>query len=232
MSSVYVSANAPREAPALLAIAVFLFYGEVNGWVNHALVPAAPAGFWAADLVFQCVLPFALLLRLRRQFQLGPADYGLKPITRWGDLVGTTLVVTVLASMAYLVAVRLALLFLYVSGRTAWAEAFFAYQAVIPAGPMHLPVVVYFALTAGIFESIIYIGLPWVLWRERFGSRSGWGFTFVSSVLFASIHWEQGVPGAVGALVFGLVACRVYLKVRDLWPIVVAHVLVDLAAFW
>jgi hypothetical protein len=232
MSSASDSRVSQRGGFALLTIATFVLYGEVDGLTNRALFSVAPALFWIADLFFYSLVPVALLVYLNAQLRITPAEYGLRSIGRWGEFLGTTFLFVFLLVAAYEISARISWIVLYRTGFAELATPFFSYHSAIPAGLLHLPAVAYLAVSAGLLESILFIGLPWLLWREWFGGLHGGRFAFASSVVFASVHWEQGALGLIGALVFGLVACRLYLKIGDLWPIVAAHTLVDFVNFW
>jgi membrane protease YdiL (CAAX protease family) len=53
----------------------------------------------------------------------------------------------------------------------------------------------------------------------------------VSSVLRGSYHLYQGFGGFVGNVVMGLVFGRVWQRTNRLWPMVIAHTLLDVVAF-
>nr|WP_051442483.1 CPBP family intramembrane glutamic endopeptidase [Saccharomonospora iraqiensis] len=53
----------------------------------------------------------------------------------------------------------------------------------------------------------------------------------VSSVLRGAYHLYQGLGGFVGNLVMGLVFGRVWQRTNRLWPLVIAHTLLDVVAF-
>jgi membrane protease YdiL (CAAX protease family) len=53
----------------------------------------------------------------------------------------------------------------------------------------------------------------------------------VSAVLRGSYHLYQGLGGFVGNLVMGLVFGRIWQRTNRLWPLVVAHTLLDVVAF-
>ncbi|WP_237774587.1 CPBP family intramembrane glutamic endopeptidase [Actinosynnema sp. ALI-1.44] len=53
----------------------------------------------------------------------------------------------------------------------------------------------------------------------------------VSSVLRGSYHLYQGFGGFVGNVVMGLVFGRVWQRTTRLWPLVIAHTLLDVVAF-
>lgn len=53
----------------------------------------------------------------------------------------------------------------------------------------------------------------------------------VSAVLRGSYHFYQGVGGFVGNLLMGLIFGRVWQRTNRLWPLVIAHALLDVVAF-
>ncbi|WP_232211839.1 CPBP family intramembrane glutamic endopeptidase [Saccharomonospora halophila] len=53
----------------------------------------------------------------------------------------------------------------------------------------------------------------------------------VSSVLRGAYHLYQGLGGFVGNLVMGLIFGRVWQRTNRLWPLVIAHTLLDVVAF-
>ncbi|PRX47870.1 membrane protease YdiL (CAAX protease family) [Prauserella shujinwangii] len=73
--------------------------------------------------------------------------------------------------------------------------------------------------------------VAYVLTRLR---QLGWGENrslLLAAVLRGSYHLYQGVGGFVGNLVMGLVFGRVWQRTNRLWPLVVAHTLLDVVAF-
>jgi membrane protease YdiL (CAAX protease family) len=52
-----------------------------------------------------------------------------------------------------------------------------------------------------------------------------------TSIVFALVHWENGGPGLLAAGAYGFGAALLYLKLRNLWPLVVAHVVTDVISF-
>lgn len=58
-----------------------------------------------------------------------------------------------------------------------------------------------------------------------------WVVVVVSALLRASYHLYQGVGPGVGNVVMGLVFAGFYLKYRRVMPLVVAHLLLDVAGF-
>ena len=92
-----------------------------------------------------------------------------------------------------------------------------------------IPVLVLAAVENAVLEEVIMIGylftrLSQLHWR--------WPWILVlSAVVRGSYHLYQGFGGFVGNLIMGAVFGLIYLKFRRVMPLVVAHTLLDVAAF-
>jgi len=67
-------------------------------------------------------------------------------------------------------------------------------------------------------------------WLKSAG-RPGWKIVLISSVLFALSHWSKGIGNISTAILFGLLAMIVYLKMKRIWPLILAHWIVNFIAF-
>lgn len=201
----------------------------LNGFYNGPLFRLNPWLFWAADLALFVLAPIAILFSLAKFSQILPKHYGLK-FPPFGGLesVATSVFLAVVLAITYEAAKNIGWAFTW----RWYVEPDFSYGSVTPSGLLRPLVAGYWAFTAGLVESVFYIGLPWYLWRNHFGlTHRRKFFLLVSAALFAAVHWEQGLHNVVGAFAFGFVACLIYWKINDLWPIVGAHTLIDLALF-
>ncbi|OZM73158.1 CPBP family intramembrane metalloprotease [Amycolatopsis antarctica] len=78
-------------------------------------------------------------------------------------------------------------------------------------------------------EEILVVG--YILTRLR---QLGWkenSSLLLAAILRGSYHLYQGFGGFLGNLVMGLVFGRVWQRTNRLWPLVVAHTLLDVVAF-
>ena len=213
--------------PRLLAIAltsVPIVNGEINGFYNPPLFRASPSLFWAVDFASFVMVPGLIALWLAKFGGIRPKQYGLQfPPPLRGELLGSSLFIGVVLFILYFVPQRLVWAF------SGYPISEFSYGTAIPSGVLRFPVVLYMSLSAGLMESVFLLALPWFFWRQHPSlAQRRTLFVWASSIVFASIHWEQGLHGVVGALVFGYAACLLYWKLNDLWPIVGAHAFVDL----
>ena len=206
----------------------YVAFAELNGYFNGPLYAFDPVLFWTVEAFFNVVFPAFGFWFLMRFSGVRPAHYGLAfppPLAR--ELFGASMFFAVMLFAIYFIPYRV------VWALSGYPSSHFSYGQVLPSGLARVPTVVYLALTAGLIESAVYIGLPRLLWRHLLGPNRGKSlFVWSSAAVFASVHWEQGAHGVIGAFAFGYVACRLYLKIADLWPIVGAHIAIDLVAFW
>lgn len=90
------------------------------------------------------------------------------------------------------------------------------------------PVSVLIAFQNGFLEEALVVG--YLLLRLRQLDLSPWWAIAASAVLRGSYHLYQGYGGFIGNVVMGVVFAFVFLRWRRLWPLVVAHGLIDTVA--
>lgn len=92
-----------------------------------------------------------------------------------------------------------------------------------------VPVLVLAAFQNAALEEVVMIGFLFTRFRQI-----GWSWPVlivVSAVIRGSYHLYQGFGGFVGNLVMGLIFGLIYLRWKRVAPLVVAHTLLDIAAF-
>ena len=91
------------------------------------------------------------------------------------------------------------------------------------------PVLIASAAQNAIVEEVIMLGYLFTRWTQ-----AGWRLPAVlltSAVVRGSYHLYQGFGGFLGNLIMGLIFGLVYLRVRRVLPMVVAHTILDTVAF-
>lgn len=78
-------------------------------------------------------------------------------------------------------------------------------------------------------EEVLVVG--YLLTRLRQLGLSENASLLVSAVLRGAYHLYQGFGGFIGNLVMGLVFGRIWQRTGRLWPLVIAHALLDIVAF-
>jgi hypothetical protein len=100
---------------------------------------------------------------------------------------------------------------------------------VLPPGIKQVDVLVGVALVA-ISEELLCRKFAKVVLRAYL--RSDAQLIVVSALLFAGMHWSHGVPNVIYIFLEGLLDMAVYLRVGALWPLIVAHYVIDVIWFW
>jgi membrane protease YdiL (CAAX protease family) len=102
---------------------------------------------------------------------------------------------------------------------------------VVPVPPLGhwwtVPVLILNAVEAGLLEEVIAVYLIARLRQLELSAAAAVG---LAAVLRGSYHLYQGWGGFLGNLAMGVLFGSVFVRTRRAWPLVVAHVLLDVAA--
>ena len=92
-----------------------------------------------------------------------------------------------------------------------------------------IPMLILAAAKNGVLEEVLVVGyLTERLRRLRWGAA---GIVVTSAAIRASYHLYQGWAAFAGNFVMGVIFSVFYLRRGRLWPLVIAHTLIDVAAF-
>jgi CAAX protease family protein len=208
-------------ALSLLASAVYavldLLSAPVSGVAVASVDQNARLSIQLADIVFG-LAPVALVFHLVRRSGEGPEPFGLRPRAPGPDVslgVVLGLAVSIVGLGVYLGSVAL-----HVN------------RFVVPVPPLGhwwtVPILILGAVQAGLLEEVIVVG--YLIHRLE---QLGWSSPAAivgSAVLRGSYHLYQGWGGFAGNLAMGLFFGWLFVRLRRTWPLVVAHVLVDVLA--
>lgn len=92
-----------------------------------------------------------------------------------------------------------------------------------------IPVLLVWSAANAFGEEIVVV--MWLMSRLR---HLGWGLPAAiaaSSILRGSYHLYQGVSAGLGNIIMGLVFAYFYHRTGKVWPLVIAHFLIDAVAF-
>jgi membrane protease YdiL (CAAX protease family) len=92
-----------------------------------------------------------------------------------------------------------------------------------------VPVLALLAFGNGFVEEVTVVG--YLITRMRDARFSLGVAVFASCVLRGSYHLYQGFGGFIGNLIMGFVFVIVWRKTGRLWPLIIAHTLIDAATF-
>lgn len=92
-----------------------------------------------------------------------------------------------------------------------------------------IPVLILWALRAGLGEEIIVVG--YLFDRLKAIGWTPWVIVSTAAVLRGTYHLYQGFGGFAGNIAMGLIFGAVYLRTKRLAPLIIAHVVIDITAF-
>ena len=92
-----------------------------------------------------------------------------------------------------------------------------------------LPVLILAAIENGFLEEALVVG--YLITRLEQLRLPGWAAIAISAVLRGSYHLYQGFGGFLGNAVMGVVFAWWFRRTRRLWPLVIAHSLLDIFSF-
>jgi uncharacterized protein len=161
----------------------------------------------------------ALGLYLLWRSGFGPARIGLSRPQWRGDVLG---------GLGLAALIGLPGLGLYVAARVLGLSA-----SVVPSSLTdtwwRVPVLVAAAFANGLAEEVIVVG--YLMTRLRQLGVGSAGAIVWSSLLRGAYHLYQGFSAGLGNLAMGLVFGYVWSRTGRLWPLVIAHAIIDAVAF-
>ncbi len=92
-----------------------------------------------------------------------------------------------------------------------------------------LPVLILAAVENGFLEEVLVVG--YLLTRLDQLKVTPWIAILISAVLRGSYHLYQGFGGFLGNAIMGVVFAYWFRRTRRLWPLVIAHSLLDITVF-
>jgi hypothetical protein len=217
------------QQAAFVVLLPFISLHLADGLWKPILVAGPTIYFWAYDLFTWVVVPVVCLAALHKSSPTRSREYGLAAPLGWADVLYVLPLPLIATALAQLLSFWIAWV------AFGYPKPSFSYVPALEAlGDLRIVGTVYLAATAGLWESVFYIGLPWLVVSQNLGGsitvkRS---FAVVSAIVFAVAHFESGPAALVGALVFQVVAVHWYFRLGTLWPIICAHALLDAYYLW
>jgi hypothetical protein len=91
----------------------------------------------------------------------------------------------------------------------------------------HLATAIYYALTAGITEELMFRGVFKRVLDVTFKNATMVAYVLGSSITFAAVHFSHGLGNVVAAFLTGIMCSLAYAKIGDLRPVIFAHIVVE-----
>ncbi|MEQ8663240.1 MAG: CPBP family intramembrane glutamic endopeptidase [Gammaproteobacteria bacterium] len=205
-----------------LLVAPYLVNGVVNTWLARQAWM-----YWSFEFLCWAVVPGALLLLAHRVAGIDAAALGCRRRVAgrdsWPLVVVASLLLAATWPPCYEALHALA-------ARSFPPTPLFAYEDMTPRNPpWRLLAVLWYALSAGLVEELIYRGYGWQVCRALPWPRAC--YLGPVPLIFAAVHWEAGIAAVLVAWVFGVLAALIYLALGNLWPLVVGHAVTDFTVF-
>jgi membrane protease YdiL (CAAX protease family) len=213
----------------VIVLSLTLLQSAAYAIVNFFSAPVSGVTVASADQNSQLLLqfmdfafglaPVALVLYLIRQDDESPARFGLtSPLGFGSDLA----LGGFLATIVSLVGIAI-----YVGSVSLHLNRF-----VVPVPPLGhwwtIPMLVLTAIEAGLLEELIVVGYM-ITRSEQIGISTA-AAVAMSAVLRGTYHLYQGWGGFAGNLLLGLFFGLVFVRTRRVWPLVIAHAIIDTLA--
>ncbi len=196
-------------------------------WLYLSRLSDRPVLFWLVDFGRFVVLPATIFCWAIYRGLFRPADLGLhrRVFGKSNDVLFVAVMVAVPILLCGLDGLNLRIAVPFSSNETVFSYA----KMLPPPGPstgfLRFLAVSYMAICAGVVEEFYYRGIVRIICgRGRTGSAL---FVIVSSALFALPHWYGGIAKIVYAELFALEAAVIYLAIGNLWPLILAHIIID-----
>ena len=228
------SLNPNRLRWLIAAFCIGILPCYFNGFYNPILA-RNPTGYWIVEALTWIVMPLIAVAAITRSGSTTLNQLGFH--TRCRGVQNPWLLIALCVAVPVLMVWAdghfLALGFVVFPDNPG-ALPFEYTQVLPPRGPQtgfyRLAAILYMGLSAGFVEEFYFRGLL----RTIFGSGRWRSIAFVigSSLLFAGAHWEGGAAKLVYAGCWGLMLAMLYVSIDNLWPLIVAHVIVDCGWLW
>lgn len=216
--SLSIAVEPARASPTLLRqilVVAAVFLGLFIGMGLSGLRVVGPTAIVAA-------LATAIFV-LKRNGEAPAEALGLLPMPRWRALllaVGCLVCGYLAAAIATVAAVR----------GFDWAPVqSAAFGAIRGNGPLLLGMLAIAWSTAAFGEELLFRGFLQGRLHTLFGGgrTAGVAAAALQSLLFGFAHAYQGPTGVLVSASIGLVFGLLYLRLRSLWPLIVAHGVID-----
>lgn len=106
-------------------------------------------------------------------------------------------------------------------------------SSMLPSGgALRLPAVLLLTATYAMVEEVFYRGLMKSFTDAISGNSSKVLYIGLSSSVFAAVHWGWGVGAVLANFAVAVLAALLFLKLKDIRPLVAAHFFNNVIALW
>lgn len=204
---------------------VSLFPIYIKGYLNP-LLHKVPFLFWLVDGFVFLIISFLLLFFCKNRLNVSLDDLGYRNYLCGNRNYTNSITITILLiPIVFIFYALLRKLSFYVFP-TNWGFIGFGYSGTVPKfGFLHYIALWYLSLTAGFIEET-----QRTLCRMVFGKKAIDIAVYIifSSFFFSLLHWHQGVQSIFLTFCLGLLFSSIYIFLKNIWPLIISHILLDL----
>ncbi|MCB4792299.1 MAG: CPBP family intramembrane metalloprotease [Elusimicrobia bacterium] len=197
---------------------------EINGFYNW-YISRFPAFYWLVEVLTWILLPLSILTFGVKNKVFGFKDLGFHSevfdkknsyLFFVSILVVTFLGIVIDVSSYYSIKKIL----------NNYGMLQFDYKGVMPkTGILSIIVLLHFCLSAGFVEEIYFRGMFRLLFNNS--SKNKLLYVLTSSIIFSAAHWEGGIWNLFEGLMVGVFFAMAYLRLKNLWPLIIGHIACD-----
>lgn len=206
---------------------LFIVFPFFNGFINPILIQNKLL-FWIIDAIDHAIIPIILLFIFRNKNNWVQSSFKWpKGIEEWANFAFLLLGVLIIGPFIFeyindacQLAFKSNFLFNGVPFKTAFDGVNFS----------KITLVLYAALSAGIFEEVFIKGIFYKIFIDN--KHSVYKTYIILSLLFAIIHWNQGVVGILTAFTYSILSFLLYGHIKNLIPLILLHFAIDLDVFY
>ena len=198
----------------------------IKGYLNPFIIQH-PAYYWIVEILVWILFPifvFDWFGRKRLQISYEKLGYHTKLCGEdiKGGYISATVILTPIIFVSYAFVRKLSSYIFFDN----YFYNGFSYGNVIPVyGIERYMVLWFYSISAGFVEET-QRSLCRLLFSNSF--EDSIRYVLFSAIFYSLLHWHQGVQNIFIAFYLGVLFASLYLYFKNIWPIVVNHVLLDL----
>lgn len=222
-----------QKTTLLILFIIGILPFEINGFYNPHIVNFSLL-YWVVEIFTWILLPgFVLIYGIKNNIYK-VSDLGLTVVLKKNYNKAKNLLLFLL--LIFFTSILLFYSFKYIEQlfkeifTTNYLEIDFKYSYTIPQkGAKRIIIALYYALTAAFIEEFYYRALFWKLVKNL--KRNVIIYIFLSSFIFASVHWEGGIINIFTTFFYGIICSIIFVKTKNLWPLIIGHFVTDYFLF-
>lgn len=174
--------------------------------------------FFLVDISTRLFIPLIILRNFHKNFKLidNHFSFDKKLITKIFVIFFNFIIIPLLFFLIYIISIRI---FEHIFPINYFQR--FSYSKNLD----NYIVVLYFSLSAGIFEELFYRAYL-INFLENI-LKNKLIIILISAFLFSSIHWENGIVNLLSTFCLGCFSALYYIKSRKVVPLIIGHFITD-----